>query len=250
MKIFYAFFCSVLLFLSGCSSESQLIKKYETIYEPVKEDGMVMYYISGFAFGAYSTDKYSVIFNVQPAFILDNNFLTFWLLYKNTDDKEYLLEPAKIMRMTAWKNGVKKYDIKPESPLELLEKIEENKQEDLINTTIAGAFKSLTAKTEKSQDHTLDQTERRIDNIKAWYDLYSESVNDKILRKNTIFKDKSVNGLVYFYSPLGEFEKEYTLHGQKYNNETKFNFDEYDIRVTIALPEGMKEIKFRKVAGE
>lgn len=250
MKFFYASICAIVLFISGCSSQSQLVKKYETIYEPVTENGIVMYYISGFAFGAYGTDKYSIIFNVQPSSILDNNFLTFWLLYKNTDDKEYLLEPSKIIKMTAWKNNIKKYDITPESPLVILQGIEESKQEDLISTAIAGAFKSITAKTESSLDHNLDKTERKIDNIKSWYDLYSESVNDKILRKNTIFKDKSINGLVYFYSPLGEFQREYTLHGQKYNTETRFNFSEYDIKITIALPDGTKELTFKKVAGE
>lgn len=250
MKIFYTSLCTILLFISGCSSQSQLVKKYETIYEPVKENGIVMYYISGFAFGAYGTDKYSIIFNVQHANILDQNFLTLWLLYKNVDDKDYLLEPAKIIKMSAWKGNIKKYDIAPESPLVILEAVEQSKQEDLVTTAIAGAFKSITSKTESSLDYNIDKTERKLDNIRSWYDLYSESVNDKILRKNTIFKDKSINGLVYFYSPLGEYQREYTLHGQKYNTDTRFDFSEYDIKITIALPDGAKEIKFRKVAGE
>jgi hypothetical protein len=250
MKIIYSTICVVLLFISGCSSQSQLIQKYETIYEPVKENDIVMYYISGFPFGAYGTDKYSIIFNVQPATILDQNFLTFWMLYKNTDDKEYLLEPAKIIKMSAWKNNVKKYDISPVSPLKILEGIEKSKGEDLVSTAIAGAFKSLTAKTESSVDHNLDKTERKLNNITSWYDLYAESVNDKILRKNTIFQNKSINGLVYFYSPFGEYESQYTLHGQTYNYEKNFNFSEYDIRITVALPDGVKEIRFKKVAGE
>jgi len=250
MKIIYTSVCVIFLFISGCSSQSQLVKKYETIYEPVKENGIVMYYISGFAFGAYSTDKYSIIFNVQPASILDQNFLTFWMLYKNTDDKEYLLEPAKIIKMSAWKGNVKKYDLTPESPLAILQGVEESKQEDIVSTAIAGAFKSITAKTERSVDYNLDKTERKIDNIRSWYDLYSESVNDKILRKNTIFKDKSINGLVYFYSPFGEFQREYTLHGQKYNTDKRFDFSQYDIRISVELPDGIRELKFKKVAGE
>ncbi|MBX7047286.1 MAG: hypothetical protein K1X86_15760 [Ignavibacteria bacterium] len=250
MRIIFAILCGFILLISGCSSESHLVQKYERIYEPVKDNGMIMYYISGFAFGAYSTDKYSIIFNVQPAFIFDQNFLTFWLLYKNTDDKEYLLDPSKIIKMTAWKNGVKKYEIKPESPIALLEDIEESKQEDIVSTAIIGAFKSLNAKTEKEQENTIDKTERKIENIRSWYDLFSESINDKILRKNTIFKDKSVNGLVYFYSPFGPYQRQYTLHGQTYNVENRFNFSEYEIRVSILLPDGMKEIKFKNVAGE
>jgi hypothetical protein len=249
MKFFNIIIAILFLVISGCSSQSQLIRKYEIIYEPVKSDGTIMYYIAGFPFGAYGTDKYSIIFNVQPSSILENNFLTLWLLYKNTDDKEYLLEPTKIVKMSLWQNGIKKYDVMPESPVNILTEIEETKQQDLITTSIAGAFNTITAKSERSADNAIDKAERKLSDVKSWYDLYSESISNGILRKNTIFRDKSINGLIYFYAPEGVLQP-YKLHGQVYKNEDSFDFAKYDISISIQLPDGVKEFRFRKVAGE
>lgn len=75
-------------FISGCSSESELLKQYKTVYEPEKKEGVISYYVSGLPMGAYGDDKYSIMFNLKPAQILDDNCLRLWLLYENIKEEE------------------------------------------------------------------------------------------------------------------------------------------------------------------
>jgi len=238
MKIFYILFFASLLFISGCTSESTIIKKYKTVYEPVVQDSITSYYVSGIPFGSYENDKYSLIFSVQATDILDNEYLSFWVLLKNKGEEEYLLEPTKIFKMYIMNGKVQKNEIFPESPLVILKDVEYSKQTDLVMATIGSAFKTISSKTVSAVEREGDRFERRVNNINNWYDLYSESVNNGILRKNSIFQNKSVNGVVYFL-PYGEIPQSSEMAGTK-----------YEIKVIVDLPNEKKELRFKPVAGE
>lgn len=238
MKIFYALFFSLLLFVTGCSSESTIIKKYKTVYEPINQDSVTSYYVSGIPFGSYENDKYSIIFNVQATNILYNEYLTFWVLLKNKGEEEYLLEPTKIFKMSILKGNIKKDDIFPESPLNILREVEYSKQTDLVMAAIGSALKTISVKTISSVEREEDRLERKVSNINTWYNLYSESVNNGILRKNSLFQDKSVNGIVYFF-PSGETPNSSEMAGSN-----------YEIKVTINLPNEKKELRFKPLPGE
>ncbi|MBX7047285.1 MAG: hypothetical protein K1X86_15755 [Ignavibacteria bacterium] len=238
MKIFYYIIFFTFIIISGCSSESVLIKKYKTVYEPINRDSMTSYYVSGIPFGAYENDKYSMIFTVRATNILDEEYLTFWVLLKNKNDEEYLLEPTKIFDMSVWKAGKKLENVSPVSPLEILRNVEYSKQAEIALAAIGSALKTISAKSINSVERESERLERKVNNISNWYDLYSESLNDGILRRNTIFKDKSVNGIVYFL-PSDEIPKSEKLAGSN-----------YEIGVTINLPNEKKEFKFKPVAGE
>lgn len=249
MKIFYLILFGFLVAVSGCSSESLLVKKYKNVYEPVKQDGITSYYIAGIPFGAFGTDKYSVIFSLQPTSIEKDEYLSLWVLYKNLDDAEYLLEPARLVKMNLSSKGAKINSINPSSPLAILNEIEKSKQADLVTTAITGALKSITYKSEVGKELSSQNTDRKILDIESWYNLYAESISNGILRKNTIFKDKSVNGLIYFYSPYPK-EEPLIIHGQTYKQGKVFDFNDFDISIDVQLPDGSKEIKFIRMAGE
>lgn len=238
MKIFYLLFLSSLFFIAGCSSETAIIKKYKTVYEPIVRDSITSYYVSGIPFGSYENDKYSIIFNVQATNILYNEYLTFWVLLKNKGEEEYLLEPTKIFKMSISKGSVQKDQITPESPLTILRNVEYSKQTNLVMAAISSALKTISSKTISSIEREEDRFERKVNNINNWYYLYSESLNDGILRKNSIFQDKSVNGLVYFL-PTGDVPQSSEMAGSN-----------YEIKVTINLPNENKELRFKPVAGE
>jgi hypothetical protein len=238
MKTFYLLFGVLILFVSGCSSQSELIRKYKTVYEPVKKDSITSYYVGGLPFGAYANETYSLIYTVQPAKIAGTDYLSFWLLYKNSAEEEYLIEPTKIVKMSLWKGNVKKYEIAPESPISILKDVEDTKQSDLVIASIRGALQTLNSTTESGVEKQVNKLERNVKNINFWYEVYSESVNNDILRRNTIFTNKSVNGLIYFASPWGPY----------YADDN--NFAKYEIKISLDLPGGMKELMFKPVAGE
>lgn len=249
MKIFYIFITLSFLILSGCSSESTIIRTYKTIYEPVKENNLSFYYVGGFPIASYSTDKYSLLMSLQPAKILDETYVKLWLLYKNTSGEEYLLEPTKITGITFWEGARKKYTVNPESPLKLLGMVEEAKQQEIIVQTIGYALKTLSANTSKEiRDNTKDY-ESSSSSILKWYNLYTESINNGLLRKNTLFQDNSVNGFIYFKYPE-EIPENVTVHGQTYNNDNSVTPYDYEIKLKLKTNDGEKEFRFKPVAGE
>ncbi len=264
MKVLVSLFSlSLFLLISGCSSESALIKQYKTVYEPEKKEGVISYYVSGLPMGAYGDDKYSIMFNLKPATILDDNCLRLWLLYENINEEEYLIEPTKITKIELWKYGIKRYELSPESPLNILTQIEEDKQQNLIMESIGSALKNLSTSNTKIKINGKDKIEikdkdqkiqeiteenvNRINNINDWYDIYSESINNGLLRKNTLFKNKSVNGYIYFKIPIEDKNVKDKWGG---NFKEEISLENYEIRLKVATLYGVKEIVFKQVAGE
>lgn len=238
MKTLHIIIICSFIFVAGCSSESVLIKKYKTVYEPIKTDSVSFYYVSGIPFGSYENDKYSMLFTIQATNILQYEFLTFWVLFKNKNQEEYLLEPTKIFQMEVYKGSKKVEAISPVSPLSILRQVEYSKQSDLITAAIGSALKTISSKTTSAVEREEDRYERKVSNINTWYDLYSQSLNDGILRKNTIFTDKSVNGLVYFLLP------------EEVPTSDKLANSNYKIKVSVMLPNETREFAFKPVQGE
>lgn len=272
MKTFSKFFIAFIIVISGCSSESQLIKTYEILFEPVKEQNIISYYVSGLPLGASSVNNFNIIFNLQPTQILGEDYLRLWFFIENNSEQEILFEPTQEFNLVLKKKNLK-LEAKPESPLVILKNIEDDKQVSLITQTIASALKSvsttnttITNKDNNEQIEINDADEKRekidsknnqkINNIGNWYDLYSESFNQGVLRKNTLFPKKSTNGYIYF-----KFDQDITEDKTKdwgrtkttYKVSHKIEFAElkdYEIYLECQKILIGSKIKFIQVKGE
>lgn len=218
MKLIVKLIILLIPLISCCSSESQLIKTYEILFEPVKENNLITYYVSGLPMGASSINNFNIIFNLQPTQISGDDCLRLWFFIQNNSDQEVLFEPSQEFKLYFWKKN-SKYEVSPESPLKMLKDIEQEKQVNLITQTIATALKSvsttntkITNNANENQIEINDSKEKiekinselteNINNIENWYNLYSESFNQGVLRRNTLFPNQSVNGYIYFKLPV------------------------------------------------
>ncbi|MEI7485352.1 MAG: hypothetical protein WCK13_11645 [Ignavibacteriota bacterium] len=163
-----------------------------------------------------------------------------------------MLEPLKIATVKIKGNNEKNYYLKPEPRSAILAPIDEEKESKIIAETIGSSLKMISnnVKTknttikdnngnkieiEDKKDKINDKNDRieskmqsNISDIATWYDIFQESINNGILRKNTLFQNNSVNGYIYFLLPE-EFQ-------------TK-KFDRFDVR-TFPDPDGKEENKF------
>ena len=112
----------------------------------------------------------------------------------------------------------RKYTLYPEKPAVILNNIDNQKLMANITTAIGGALEemstrptTITSKSEsgetiqstvnnkrEKQQAVREKTNQSIASTSYWYDLYSGSVSQGLLRKNTIFPNRSVNGYMCF----------------------------------------------------
>jgi len=119
---------------------------------------------------------------------------------------------------TGGEEHITKYTLSPEKPAVILNNIDNQKLMANITTAIGGALEeistrptTITTKSEsgetiqstvndkrEKQAVVRDKTNQSIASTSYWYDLYSGSVSEGLLRKNTIFPNRSINGYMCF----------------------------------------------------
>lgn len=249
MKLFPSLIAAVLfLFISGCASENPMITTYEILYQPVKENEVTSYFVGGLPLGAISDDSASMMFALQPAVVNNQGYLRLWYMYKNKSSEEYLIEPMKSFEFqyVTRANNTVRYTTTPMSPLEILKSIEDTKQQKMILETIGSVLKTLATQDEdvKLSDGltATDKSEKKKEKISAWYDMFAKSFSNGVLRKNTLFKDDSANGYVYFDVP----SEGYPMSGEEYNNYLK----SFTVKLKIKTQFGEKIVNFKSIKGE
>lgn len=226
------------LILYSCSSSVDKFRP--TVFYPESKTGILSYYSNGIPFGAFNIDSSTnCIISVEEVKILENKYFRLWLLYQNNSDENYLLEPLKIVKMGIKGNNGKYYELKPEPPSSILVSIDDEKESKLIVETIGSTLKMISnnvstknttitdnrnhqlevndkgEKIEARNEKIVSNAKSNFNDITTWYDTYLTSINNGILRKNTLFKNQSVNGYIYFLLP-DEFQSK--------------KFDRFDVR--------------------
>lgn len=248
-----------------CSSPKDF--QYDVFY-PKSNSGILSYYIDGIPFGAFFSDSLGYIISLEKVNMIGNYYLRLWLLCQNNYQESYLLDPINIAKIKInYKN--KTYDLLPETPSKLLSDVENDKQVNLITQTIGSTLKAINThfktkntkitdghgneitvhdreeKVETKVDQIGNKFENKLNNIENWYDIYSSSINNGILRKNTMFNNLSVNGYIYFnlenFSGGKEFDR---FDVSTYEGNNKANFEESKVSLLIETKSGYKEIEF------
>jgi hypothetical protein len=146
----------------------------------------------------------------------------------------------------------RKYILSPEKPAVILNNIDNQKLMANITTAIGGALEEIstrptTVTTKTASGETIqstvnnksekeavirDRTNQSIASTSYWYELYSGSVSEGLLRKNTVFPNRSVNGYVCF--PMASV----------------FSGVDYDYHFLINIPNNNCDIQFVPAQGE
>jgi hypothetical protein len=193
----------LLLFSSACAST------VPRAFQPKDTAGVQSLLRNGDATGAISGDSVFALAQVEPVSIVGYPYARLWLLVRNDSSKPILVEPMECASLHIESNGSKyghPLDLTPSSPTSILAKITNEEAEYSILGRIGAVL---------SGD--------------GWHESFKSSVNQGVLRRNTLLPGEGVNGYVYFKVPSA----------QPQPSEGRYV-------VTLTLPEGEKVAMFER----
>lgn len=189
--------------------------KLSTVYYPSPTATSNTYFLNGIPFNANNGDSSYVVMALEKDKIAGKQYLRLWLLYKNKTDSPYLFEPLKIIKLMVYVKD-KSNDRNPTSPTEILSRIDSEKLGKQILQVIGAALESVSTSLSpeatvtdpsggvyKIDDKNVSgkigtRTAVNMQSTSYMYEAYKNSVNNIVLRRNTVFKDKNIMGYVYF----------------------------------------------------
>lgn len=194
----------------GCSSSSRNLLVYETM----PFDNGYSYFANGLPVASVSEGDKRILVTLEETELFSKKYVRAWVLVENRSDKPYLLEPASVFKLLGVKDSLNRFEFSPEAPSKILEAVDNKAASDMIFTVIGGTLRSIAAEDtkvtgsngtvysvndrEEKQNRIWDETGERLKNKAEMYDTFISSFNAGVLRKNTVFPGKSVNGYVYF----------------------------------------------------
>jgi len=234
-------FFIVLLFtllIAGCATTSFIT------YQAKPSPNTFTFYSNGIPITSYTDNHEFVLFSSEETSLMNDPYIRIWLLVKNNSDSIYILKPYNIIELIAIKPN--KYQISgddtviigadsinywPQSPTEILENIDAEKNASMILTSIGGALQAISVKgttvkdnngntyrlndKEENRERILKHTNDELTNTEDWYNLFEDSFNAGVLRVNTLFPHNAINGYVYFH--LTDTDGTTNLSSSKFN---------------------------------
>jgi hypothetical protein len=233
------------------------------IFEPVSVPNVSTIYSNGVPLASSSIDNVSFLLSLDQTEISGNEYFRLWVLFQNESDSTMLLEPSKIFSIIAIPkkaSGIgQEFTMQAQSPTIILNKVENAEALRSIMTAIGGTLEAVSAKNttvtsnhgdryeindaSEKRDKINERTSSSLVSISNWYSIYKSSISSGILRKNTLFKDQSINGYLYFRNNMRVLSE-----SKRYFNEC--NPADFDYKVLVQLPSGIKTIEFKITQGE
>ncbi len=241
-------FFLLLLFVSGCATSNHFL-----IYEAKPSNNIYTFYSNGIPITSIKNENFFVLLSTEETYLLHKTYLRVWILYQNNSESPVILEPYNLATLTGQYKG-KTLNFYPQSPTEILDAIDEQKNAALILQSIGGALKELSTNNttisgnngtrfevndqEEKRNAVNEQTQRKLSNISNWYNIFESSFNNGVLRKNTVFPHNSVNGYIYIPLPDIRGSKDW---GGVYN----YNIDELQFTVNLKINNVNKVIEIK-----
>jgi hypothetical protein len=232
------------------------------------------FFTSGQPIAAIESDEAFMMLSLEPTHIASRPYIRLWLLYQNTTDTPYLLEPLNFVTLTTTRlSRSKTQSSTPESPTKILAHISNEKAITLIAQAIGGTLQEMSVKPTTSKtiiddsaipgrrltattvvndreekiSDVRDRTSQAMWDTAIWYDVYENSINKGILRRNTVFPGQSVNGFIYFPFPL---PRDAETAGPFRDTGDYYRTMDYMHVVAIGLESETLNIEFLPIEGE
>jgi hypothetical protein len=191
------------------------VDKLSTVYYPSPTATSNTYYLNGIPFSANNGDSTYFVMAMETDKVAGKPYMRLWLLYQNKTNSPYLLEPLKILKLLIHAKD-KIHNQIPTSPSEILSRINSEKLSIQILQVIGGALQTVSTSMNpeatitdpsggvyKINDENVGgkigaRTAANMQSTAYMYEAYKNSINNVILRRNTVFKDKNIMGYVYF----------------------------------------------------
>ena len=236
----------------------------ETKYMPKESDDVFPFFSKGQPIAAVQSPNAFMLMSLEPTILADRRYVRLWILYQNTSEEPYLLEPKSFVSLTITSISKGKTGTStPESPTKILADISNEKALSMIMQAIGGTLQTMAARPttaetrfndgssatttindqQEKRDRVADRTAKAMANSAIWYEIYENSISDGILRRNTVFPGRSVNGYIYFPFPRGR-------KWRYADNESYLSSANEFLRVDLDLPGESRTIYFTPIEGE
>jgi hypothetical protein len=186
------------------------------IYKAEPSNNVQTLYSNGIPITTYNNEDAFLLITAEETYLFQKAYIRLWLLYQNNSESPILLEPFDLVTLNG-KYVEKTFTFYPQSPTEILEAIDEQKNASLILQSISGALKTISTKgttttgndgteykvndQEEKRDQIIQQTQNSLSNTSTWFNIFESSINSGVLRNNTLFPHNSVYGYIYFPLP-------------------------------------------------
>lgn len=211
-----AMFCGLVLG-TGCVSSSlpPSVTPARFVYEPVESESVRKYFVNGIPVAAVERPDSLVLMSFDGVRIEEVSYLRMWLVYFNSKKAPVLLDPVNSTKLVTPFG-----EVRPESPSVLVNKMEQQKLRDLGNDRLMNALNALStyasavsrgadpAAAQAAAGNVSQAGNARAMERAAIYDSAKETVSSGLLRKNTVFPSKGVQGFLYFRIPAINFDYE------------------------------------------
>ncbi len=249
----------MITFFTGCASTVP-----EPKFMPEQSQNVFPFFTSGQPIAAVQSVNAFILLSLEPTILADRRYFRLWILYQNISEEPYLLEPLRFVSLTiASISKGKSGTSTPESPTKILADISNEKALSMIMQAIGGTLQTMAARPttaetrfndgssatttindqQEKQDMVADRTAKAMANTAMWYEIYQNSISDGILRRNTVFPGRSVNGYIYFPFPTGR-------KWRYVDNESYPSSMNYLLTVELELPGESQNIYFTPIEGE
>jgi hypothetical protein len=244
---------SILMFilLDGCG----VPVIHPTVYVPAKTDGVRCYYQDGVPFAALEFDSSKVSVSLEGGMMIGlRRYFRLWVVYENQASGPHPLEPLAAFQLDGENAG----PMMPEPPSVILSFIDTQERLEKASASVGGAFDELTARpTIEEPEPNMEpfippkdpkrrevhrEANANLDSLSAWYATFREGVNNRVLRKSTVFSHQSVYGFVYFRSPNSV--KEDDVRGVTPHDGNQ------SCVLKLRTQDGYRQIEFTPVVGE
>ena len=246
----------MITFFTGCASTVP-----EPKFMPEQSQNVFPFFTRGQPIAAIQSANAFMLLSLEPTILADRRYFRLWILYQNISEEPYLLEPLRFVSLTITSISKGKSGTStPESPTKILADISNEKALSMIMQVIGGALQTMAARPTTAEtrfddgssatttfndqrEKATDRAAKAMANTAMWYEIYQNSIGEGILRRNTVFPGRSVNGLIYFPFPAGRKWK-YEDNARHPSNVNEF------LRVDLDLPGESRNIYFTPIEGE
>jgi len=226
------------------------------VYLPTDDEAVYSYFVDGIPFALVQTECAEVVASLEPTRIGNSQYLRVYLSYENLTDEPYLLEPLRAMFMRGSEGDKPFPRVEASGPSQVLGRVRREKDAALFAQALVGALQAATVRpttvkgpgthikiddTDLKRLAIADRTAAAMAATEASGEGLRGFISGQILRRNTVWPGRLVDGFVYFPIP-------FVSPGS--GGVSDDDLAEYVFHLTVATQCDSAYVEFRAIEGE
>lgn len=223
-------------------------KPHRGSYHTIRTEDQRPYVIAGVPIAAAFADSSYALLSLEAGRIGSTDYVKLWLLYQNLGSEPYLFDPQAHVKATVQADGEVLAGLAPAPPSRLAEDIDAEEQAGAIHARYSAALRSVAGEEPEPAASAVapydaanppdqaaieaEAARARVRGPSYMYQTFINSAHNGLLKRNTVFAGRAVNGHVYIPVPDLDLRK-----GTK-------------VTVYLTFNDGIRAVEFTPLTGE